>query len=144
MLSTRFQAEDIQTLHAPGDADLLIVKTAVESASKHQTALVGDDTDLLVLLLYYVQMDSFSIYFTPRHKSNTKKAIVWDIQQTKRKLGENICHNILFLHAILGCDTTSKVYGHGKGVALKCYEKSEKFRLAASAFAQKQQQNITV
>ena len=34
-------------IHAGGDADLLIVKTAVQVALKSDTILVGDDTDLL-------------------------------------------------------------------------------------------------
>ena len=37
---------------ANGDADLLVVKTAVESAIKNSMVLVGDGTDLPVLLCY--------------------------------------------------------------------------------------------
>ena len=36
--------------HASGDADLLIVQKAAESATRVNTVLVGDDTDLLILL----------------------------------------------------------------------------------------------
>ena len=44
-----YLAEDgCETLQAVGDADILIAKTAVASAAMHPTALVGDDTDLLV------------------------------------------------------------------------------------------------
>ena len=78
-------------------------------------------------------MDSFSIYFSPRPKRNAKHT-VWTIHEAKRKLGENVCCNILFLHAILGCDTTSRVFGFGKAGVLKVYDKSEEFRNAASVF----------
>ena len=45
--SSRFLQEDnCPTYHAEGDADVLIVKAAVESARERNTVLVGDDTDL--------------------------------------------------------------------------------------------------
>ena len=48
-MQSRFLEEDnFPTYHAEGDADVLIVKTAVESARERNTVLVGDDTDLLV------------------------------------------------------------------------------------------------
>ena len=48
-MQSRFHKEDnFPTYHAEGDAGVLIVKTAVESARERNTVLVGDDTDLLV------------------------------------------------------------------------------------------------
>ena len=41
----------------------------------------------------------------------TKKPKVWNIKAVKEQLGPEICSNILFLHAVLGCDTTSHLYG---------------------------------
>lgn len=42
------------TIHAKGDAAILIVKTEVESAKVVDTILIGDhDTDLLILLCYH-------------------------------------------------------------------------------------------
>ena len=41
---------------------------------------------------------------------------IWNIQQTKGVLGEDICH---FLHSLTGCDSTSRFFGIGKGIALK-------------------------
>ena len=40
-------------------------------------------------------------------------------QPVKKQLKDVICRNMLFIHAILGCDTTSSVFGIGKGLALK-------------------------
>ena len=57
MLSRFLQEDNCPTYHAEGDADVLIVKTAVE----RNTVLVGDDTDLLVLLCFYTRSDSFFI-----------------------------------------------------------------------------------
>ena len=52
MLSRFLQENNCPTYHAEGDADVLIVKTAVESARERNTVLAGDDTDLLVLLCF--------------------------------------------------------------------------------------------
>ena len=50
-----------------------------------------------------------------------------------------MCTNILFVHAFLGCDTTSRLHGIGKGVALKklatdplFYEQAEAFNRPAA------------
>ena len=34
-------------------------------------------------------------------------------------LGDQICDNLLFVYALLGCDTISRVFGIGKAKALK-------------------------
>jgi hypothetical protein len=47
-----------------------------------------------------------------------------------------VCGNMLFTHAILGCDTTSRIFGIGKGVALKQIRTSEHFRAQAQIFTQ--------
>ena len=44
-------------------ADLLIVKKAIESASSMDTVLIGDDTDLLVLLLHHLPQYGKDIFF---------------------------------------------------------------------------------
>ena len=38
---------------ASGDADLLIVQTALKTAKDYPTVLTGEDTDLLVLALHH-------------------------------------------------------------------------------------------
>ena len=43
-------------------------------------------------------------------------------------------HDLLFLHVILGCDTTSRVHGIGKAAALKKYANSLHFREQAKDF----------
>ena len=113
MLATFLRNIDCQTHQAKGDADVLIVKTAVESASEKTTILVGDDTDLLVLLLYYTPSNSCDLFFKPEPKANSTKRRVWNIKKVQTQIGEDICWNILFIHAILGCDTTSRVHGFG-------------------------------
>nr|XP_054767556.1 uncharacterized protein LOC129274841 [Lytechinus pictus] len=55
LLSKRLERAGCVTIHARNDADVLIVTTAVESARVIDTILVGDDTDLLVLLIFYAE-----------------------------------------------------------------------------------------
>ena len=58
MLSMKLVERSCKTYHASGDANMLIVQKSVESASVINTVLVGDDTDLLILLIYHVSLDS--------------------------------------------------------------------------------------
>ena len=133
MLSRFLQEDNCPTFHDEGDADVLIVKTAVESARERNTVLVGDDTDLLVLLCFYTRSDSFDLYFKPEPKANSRRR-VWNMKKVKEQLGDDVCHDLLFLHAILGCDTTSRVHGIGKAAALKKYANSLHFREQAKVF----------
>ena len=48
---------------ANGDADLLVVKTAVESAIKNSMVLVGDGTDLPVPLCYHASEGGCGLFF---------------------------------------------------------------------------------
>ena len=125
MLRDQLEMNNCKVHHAPGDADLLIVQESVESATMSTTILVGDDTDLLILL--YSSLHSHRVFFQPEPKKSTKKPHVWNIQIVKEQLGPEICTHMLFLHAILGCDTTSHLYGIGKGTSLKKFKSSTHF-----------------
>ncbi len=59
---------------------------------------------------------------------------MWNIKAVKEQLGPEVCTNILFLHAVLGCDTTSRFFGIGKGTALKKFKSSGHFRERAKVF----------
>jgi hypothetical protein len=52
----------------------------------------------------------------------------------QEELGERICKHILFAHAILGCDTTSRLFGIGKGHGLKLLKDNNTFLEQASVF----------
>ena len=100
MLSRFLHWEDnCPTYHAEGDADVLIVKTAVESAKERNTVLVGADTDLLVLLCFYTRSDIFDLYFKPEPKASSRRR-VWNMKRVKDQLGDDLCHDLLFLHSI--------------------------------------------
>ena len=50
------------------------------------------------------------------------------MNEVKAEPGHAVCHNMLFLHAVLGCDTTSCPYGIRKAAPLKKYPESVYFR----------------
>ena len=64
---------------------------------------------LLVLLCYYADMNSYPIYFTPRQKKKD----------------------------IPGCDSTSRIYGLEKGMALRIFKQNEEYRKSAAVFCRK-------
>ena len=92
--------------------------------------LVGDDTDLLILLLYHAGNLGHKVYFAPEPKKNSKSR-VWDISEIQMKLGPYLCNQMLYIHAMLGCDTTSRFHGIGKGALLKKIRSSEKLQQSA-------------
>ena len=118
-LSAKLEKAGCITDHAKHDADVLIVQTAIASARTKDTVLVGDDTDLLVLLLHHADLNAQELFLAPEPKKATKTRQIWCIKQTKELLGPKVCDNLLFIHAILGCDFTSRLFGIGKGMALK-------------------------
>ena len=102
---------------------------------------MGDDTDLLVLLLYHVDMDGHEVFFRPEPKATAKKMRIWNIKRSKETLGMHICANLPFVHAILGCDSTSRLYNIGKPLALKKLQISRVFTTIAATFMQENSSN---
>ena len=96
--------------------------------------MVGDDTELLVLLCYHCEFSSQYVFFQPEPKANTAKHRVWDLRKTKTVLGVKVIQIIIFVHAILGCDTTSRLHGLGKASSLKMVTKNEQFLRLAHLF----------
>ncbi len=126
---------DGHTVHySTGDADCLIVKVALESAQTTNTVVIGDDADLLVNLLHHADPNGPDLYFKPEAKSK-KGPKSWNIRKSKQTLDMKnpVCDNLLFMHAILGCDSTSSVHGIGKGSILKKVQ-NQSFCDAAATF----------
>ena len=75
------------------------------------TTLIGEDTDLLVLLLFKSQSVEKALYFRSDTSKDTK---VHDINVLRNVLGSDVSKHLLFAHAFTGCDTMSRIYGMGK------------------------------
>ena len=76
------------------DADVLIVKTAIESAALMDTILVRDDTDLPILLIHHASLDNHDIFFISECKKNCKNG-VRDNKEVKTGLG-TLCASTCF------------------------------------------------
>ena len=87
------------------------MKAAIAMSAYKSTTLIGEDTDLLVLLLYHVPAnDCKRLYF----RSDKGTPNVYNITVLKRLLCDDVCSDMLFIHAFSGCDTTSRIFGVGK------------------------------
>ena len=120
-------------LHAEGDVDVLIALTGVNAAKERVTAVVGNDTDLLILLLHHLPPEARDLYFETSTKSRALSTKYWHINFIKRSL-EQVCHSILVDHAFLGCDTTSRLFGIGKQAVLPFLKSHEEFRNNCEVF----------
>ena len=116
LISQRMKDRGCHVIQSKGDADVEIVKAAVSMSSNKSTSVIGEDTDLLVLLLHHASTSNDNkLYF---YSDKGSPATVYDIKVMKKLLGYDVCSSLLFLHAFTGCDTTSAVFGIGKKSAL--------------------------
>lgn len=102
----------ITVISSDGDADTLIVTTAVaisEKSSEGAVAVVSDDTDVMVLLIHYAKQNLLMI----RPGKNSKPNRISNIAILQQKLGP-LKEVILSMHAFSGCDTTSGLFNRGK------------------------------
>ena len=56
MLVIKMNEAKLIAIQSSGDADVLIVQTVVSSAATKPTVIIGEDTDLLILLLHHAKM----------------------------------------------------------------------------------------
>ena len=66
MLGSKLEIAGCTVLYSKGDADTMIVKASVECSLQINTIVVGDDTDLLVLLCYHCEFSSQDVFFQHR------------------------------------------------------------------------------
>ncbi|KAL8561256.1 hypothetical protein ACOMHN_047112 [Nucella lapillus] len=135
-LSAALDRNSCTTVCAEGDADMLIIAMALESAKHKTTVVIGDDTDLLVLLCHHVVETQHDVFLHPSHHNRSKARKSWHIQHTRKVLntGFDLCHLLPVIHAISGCDTTSRPFGIGMRGVLNRFKKSVQLREEAVAF----------
>ena len=135
LIITALTKRGCHVIQSPGDADVDIVKVTVERSRHCTTTLVGEDTDLLILLLHYSRTDNEIIYFRSDANKQSNEHKVYNINLLKETLGDNVCNELLFVHAYSGCDSTSRIFGIGKKSAFRKLVKSDPvMKSCASAF----------
>ena len=137
LISQTLRDEGCEVNNAPGDADVEIVKAAVQSAVTRSTTLIGEDTDLLLLLLFYAKATEKDLYF----RSDKGNACVpYHINALQAFLGDQLCSQLLFIHAYTGCDSTSRIFGVGKKTVFqKLVRGDATLKACANAFVQPKQ-----
>ena len=92
MLSVFLFSNGIRSENAEADVDVMIAKTGIVLAENYPTIIIGEDTDVLVLLLFHSSTNTtlHSKSDQSNRRANTSK--VWDISKTKKLLGDQLCH----------------------------------------------------
>ena len=99
---------------------VLSLQTALDMAKNGDVVVIGEDTDLLILLLFHFTPDPCSVFFTSARSSTAKSTSkIWSISSTKNALGTEICWQILLAHAFGVCTTISSICHIGKSLPLK-------------------------
>ena len=119
------ERRDCTVVDAHGDAGVDIVKTAVETSLQHNMTLIREDTDLLVLLLYYTQGEVMNLYFGSDKPNADGTIEVYHINRIHEVLGHEICSQLMFIHSMTGSDTTSRIFGVGKKTAFQMLAKGD-------------------
>ena len=83
-------------------------------ARRRSVTIVGDDTDLLVLMLHHLSPSHHDIFLQTASK-------IINICTLQDPINPDVAASLLFLHAPTGCNTVSRQYGIGKVMAVgKC------------------------
>lgn len=125
IISQRLREKGCNVINARGDADCDIVQAAIAASEFQSTTLIGEDTDLLILLLYHSKPERKCLYY--RSDKSKSQIRVYNINKLKCLLGNELCSLLLFVHAFTGCDTTSRIFGIGKKVLFQKISKGIAF-----------------
>ncbi|KAJ8871917.1 hypothetical protein PR048_028257 [Dryococelus australis] len=102
MMIDKFSSADITRKQSKEDPDTLIVNTTLSLAPSNVTVIVvGEDVDLLVILIDLCRAGNF--FFLKPGKHTVSPATF----SPTNAASSTVAENILFLHAMSGCDTTS-------------------------------------
>lgn len=131
MLREKLVQQGFEVRQAVEDADTLIVNTAIQVAENFATVIIiGEDTDLLILLTAKAP-NSSNIYVMNPGKGTSQNTFY---SPRYFNFSSAVKQNLLFLHAISGCDTTSAFYRQGKLKFVQLLEKNTALQEAVKIF----------
>ena len=133
-LTRHLEHAEIEVKHAVADADVLIVRTAIDLLTNNNVVVVGTDVDLLILLIQLSKEDN-QLYLY-KHGAGKCPDKVFSIRDVQQHLSE-VSSSLLFLHAMTGCDTTSALYRQGKKKAFNLLQKNKELRARRSECIQR-------
>ena len=119
LLTTHLRGIDHHVEVSRGDADTLIVSSALEFARNGQTiTVVTTDTDVLIMLVYHWRNCMEDIFIRKESRLSTPGEMI-SMKEATSSIPVVIQRHILLIHAWSGCDTTSATFGHGKMYLMK-------------------------
>ncbi|GBM96549.1 hypothetical protein AVEN_253054-1 [Araneus ventricosus] len=104
-------AKGIETRVATGDADTYIVRCGLEKATSHPIVAIGQDVDLVMLLIALTPPES-SMYFMKPGKGKVEAKL----STRKRQKELSFPQTILLLHILSGCNITSTICRKSKAL----------------------------
>lgn len=107
------------------------MQTAIQKSQNLQVTIVGQDIDLLVLVIALSPADKDIFFLKPN--IGKIKAKLFSSQNLQMQF-TNVKSFILLAHAFSGCDTTSSVHGKGKKQLLKLLENNRNLDNAVAVF----------
>jgi len=122
ILKQFLESTGLCVIQAEGDADTEIVSVAM------QFAITAARLVALVLLMFHRQSAMSEVFFCSEmgqsrgRKTCSSKCI--RISSVQNKIGTKACEQMLAVHAFGGCDSTSAIFGHGKGSIFKLMDKN--------------------
>ena len=125
ILRTYNYGENVETdddMFQHDEADITIISHVLRASSegKNVIRVKSDDSDVFVLLVYMVYKKKIKAKVQMEKWDGT----VLNINETCNNLGEKSLQ-ILGMHALSGCDTTSYTCGKGKGSAINALSKTD-------------------
>ena len=96
------------------DADTLIISTAMEIARGSQYVPdVAEDTDIFIMRIHHWKREMSDSLMMKERKSKTKgKSLkLYSMSDVHNVIDPIPLNNILFVHALSGCDTTPSTFG---------------------------------
>lgn len=132
-LQRKLLAAGFETEQDFEDADRLIVQTALQQTANYDSVtIIGEDIDLLVLLVAMGNSEEKVYFKKPSHGNTPEK--IYSTNSFKHK---DLQSYLLFLHAFTGCDTTSAPYLQGKLKLISLLQKEKDVQGHADIFNNK-------
>ena len=98
--------KNCNVIQAQKDADVCITKTTIKKFAWRSVTLIGEDADLLVVLLFNADLSKCIAHYFRTEKI---KYNVYNIKVLKQILGKGVCNAPLFLYAYTGYNVVSRI-----------------------------------
>jgi len=116
--SVRGQVVNLKANHEEADTRLILHALEAISCGYERIVVQCRDTDVLLLLLFFLGDQSADVWM----KSGTSKSTkLYHINAIAQTFPRNVISNILGFHSLTGCDTVSSFAGNGKKTCWQVY-----------------------